>query len=83
MGLDIISGGALTLTGIILEAFSLGSSTAVSLALSGVGIGIISTLPLSHKLTDKMTSKTRNFQILAGNKLNKVKLIFSKAIEDK
>ena len=82
VGFDIISGGVLTLTGIILEVFSLGSSTVVSLVLSGVGIELISTLPLSHKLTDKLTCKTRNFQTSAGNKLNKVKLIFSKAIED-
>ena len=82
MGVDIVSGGILTLGGIILEVVTLGVAMPISLALGGIGMGIISTLPISHKIADKFTNRTRNFQTLAGNKLNKVSLIFSKAIED-
>ena len=82
MGVDIFLGSALTISGLILEAVTLGSSTIPSLIISGLGIGVVATLPLSMKITDVYNSKTRNFQHLCDSKLNKVMLIFTKALED-
>ena len=82
MTVDIAFGSILTICGIILEVVSMGASSVVSLAMSGVGVFVVSTLPLSMKLSDKLESKNRNFTILSQNKINKVKIIFSKALED-
>jgi len=82
MTVDIAFGSILTICGIILEVVSMGASSVVSLAMSGVGVFVVSTLPLSMKISDKLESKNRNFTILSQNKINKVKIIFSKALED-
>lgn len=79
---DIGIGGTLTIAGVVLEVITLGGSTPVSIALGSIGIGMVSILPISHKISDKFENKTRNFQILASNKIEKVKLIFSRALED-
>ena len=42
----------------------------------------ISTIPVSNKLTEMACIKNRNFESLAVKKLNQVKEIFSKIIDD-
>ena len=82
MGIDITFGTVLNIAAIILEVVSVGSLTGVSVGLSVSGFILISSLPVSNKLADKLASKNRNFEILSIKKLNEIKIIFSKAIED-
>ena len=82
MFIDISIGSILTIGGLILEAGSFGASTIPSLILSGAGIGMVMTLPVTNKLSDKLSSKNRNFEIFAKQHLNEVKMIFSKAMND-
>ncbi len=82
MGVDIGLGGVLTITSVILEALTFGASTVVSIVLGAIGIGIVSTLPISNKISDKLANKNRNFEIYTIKHLNEVKLIFSKALND-
>ena len=82
MSVDISLGGILTIASVILEAITFGASTALSVVMGATGIGIVSTLPISNKISDKLASKNRNFEIYAKNHLNEVKLIFSKALND-
>ena len=82
MGIDIIGGGALVLTGIISDALTVGISAPVSTGISAAGCLMIATIPISSKITDRLCSRNRNFENLALKKLNQVKTIFSKAIDD-
>ena len=82
MGIDLIGGSSLTIASIILEVVSLGVLSPVSISLSALGFFMVSTIPISNKITDKLASKNRNFEVLSIKKLNEIKIIFSKAIED-
>ena len=82
MFVDLIGGSSLSIAGIIMEIVSLGALSPVSIALTSLGFFMVSTIPISNKLSDKLASKNRNFEILSIKKLNEVKIIFRKAIED-
>ena len=45
MTVDIAFGSILTICGIILEVVSMGASSVVSLAMSRIGVVVVSTLP--------------------------------------
>ena len=79
---DIGVGSVLTIAGIVLEVVTVGASTIPSVIMGGIGFGIVCSLPLSMKISDKLESKNRNFTILSQKILAEVKLIFSKALED-
>ena len=49
----------------------------------GLAIGGALSLPVINKIVDKYTSKKRNLETLANKYLSEVKLIFSKALDDK
>ena len=82
MGIDLIGGSSLTIASIILEVVSLGVLSPVSISLSALGFFMVTTIPFTNKISDKLASKNRNFEVLSIKKLNEVKIIFSKAIED-
>lgn len=79
---DIGVGSVLAIAGIVLEVVTVGASTIPSVIMGGIGFGIVCTLPLSMKISDRLESKNRNFTILSQKVLSEVKLIFSKALED-
>ena len=81
MGVDICLGGLLTTMGIILGVITFGGNIFVSGVMGNIGIGIVSTLPLSNKIFDKRASKNRNLCVLALM-LPEVKSVFSKALND-
>ena len=78
MGVDIGLSGILTIASIILEAITFGASSGISLVMGAMGIGIVLTLPISNKISNKRAYKNRNFEIYAIKDLNEIKLIFSK-----
>ena len=82
MGVDIFIGTTLFIAGITLEVVSLGAATIPSIILTSIGGFAASSLPLSMKLIDRQTSKKRNIEIQCKNKLNEIKLIFSKVMND-
>ena len=79
---DVSVGTVLAIAGIVLEVVTVGASTIPSVIMGGIGFGIVCTLPLSMKISDRLESKNRNFTILSQKVLSEVKLIFSKALED-
>ena len=82
MGVDLTLGFSISCSGIVVEILSLGTLKPVSIGLGISGLLIISVLPLTMKVSDMLNSKNRNFEILCKEKLNKIDLIFSKALED-
>ena len=79
---DLVFGSVLTLSGIILEVVTFGLSTSISIILGSIGMIFVTSLPLTHKIINKYENKNRNLQILSTNNLNKIILIFSKAMKD-
>ena len=65
-GVDVSLGGLLAITGVILEVTTFGGSSIVSCVMGAIGIGIVTTLSVSSKISDKLANKNRNFEVLSA-----------------
>ena len=82
MFINIFFGTSLIVAGTINEITQGDANRLITVILGCISIFFISTIPISNKLTETACNKNRNFESLVVKKLNQVKEIFSKIVDD-